>query len=241
MKKKIQWYDFFLILTIVVLISLFYFAQNRNAAREVSDIKVKFVGDENHFLTQNMVNNLLIQNLKSTSNIRKEALDLNALERKLSSNKMIASSEVYVNEKGELFAEVVQKEAIARVLGNGISFYLDTEGDTISLSKNFSAHVPVVRGVLRNENKKVFAEFLNKIKNDDFLRMSIVEIAIQPDQSVVLKDRGYDFDIEFGKLKEIDKKINNYKVFLSYSQRDTLMSNYTKVNLKFTEQVVCTK
>ena len=49
----------------------------------------------------------------------------------------------------------------------------------------------------------------------------------------LLKDESY--------LKEIEKKFDNYKAFVHYSKNDTLIGYYKNVNLRFTEQVVCTK
>jgi len=241
MLKKINWLDVYLVLTIFALIGLFVFAQARAKTRTVDAIEVKFLSNNNHFITQEMVNNLLIQNFPKGENVFKEELDLNMLERELQKNEMIASAQVYFDVNGVLKAEVVQKTAVARVLTEEGSYYIDKQGEKMPLSQHFSAHVPVVFGQISDKNKEKLAYMLNVIFEDDFLKKSITGIKINPDQSLNLTVREYDYNVEFGKLTEIERKFNNYKAFLHYSKNDTIVPYYKNVNLRFTEQVICTK
>lgn len=239
--KKINGFDIGLLLVLVSLVMLFRFANASNSQQEIRDVKVKFVGNENHFLTQEMVNNLLKQNFSNPSVIAREALDLRDWEQKLDINKWIARSEVYVDISGNLHAEVEQKKALARVINNGMSYYISTEGDTMPLSAGFSARVPLVSGVLNEKNQQKFVEVLKKITEDDFMKEMITGIRINPDQTLNLTSRAHDADIEFGHMKEIDRKLTNYKIFMHYAENDTIMQNYKNINLRFTEQVICTK
>ncbi len=130
---------------------------------------------------------------------------------------------------------------MARVMNGSGSFYIDENGDKMPLSNQFSAHVPIVYGELKPNNREVFADLLNTINNDEFLKTSITSIKINSDQSLIFSVREYDYSIEFGHLKEIEKKFDNYKAFVHYSKKDTLIGYYKNVNLRFTEQVICTK
>ncbi len=241
MLKKINWFDVYLVLVFFALIGLFVFAQFRADLRTVDKIEVEFLSNNNHFITQEMVNNLLIQNFPTTSNIYKEELDLNKLEHVLRNNEMIETAQVYFDVNGVLNAEVVQKTAIARVLTENGSYYIDKHGNEMPLSDHFSAHVPVVYGQVLDRNRKEFVRMLNVIFEDEFLKKSITGIKINPDQSLNLTVREYDYNIEFGRLSEVDKKFDNYKAFLHYSKNDTIVPYYKNVNLRFTEQVICTK
>ncbi|WP_177762603.1 cell division protein FtsQ/DivIB [Flavobacterium sp. I3-2] len=241
MLKKINWFDVYLVLSIFALVGLFVFAQSRSKQRTVDAIEVKFLSNNNHFITQEMVNNLLIQNFPNATNVFKDELDLNKLEQELQKNEMIASSQVYFDANGVLNAEVVQKTAIARVLTENGSYYIDKQGGKMPLSNHFSAHVPVVLGKVSDRNRSEFIRMLNVIFEDDFLKKSITGIKINPDQSLNLTVREYDYNLEFGRLTEVEKKFNNYKAFLHYSKNDTIVPYYKNVNLRFTEQVICTK
>ena len=78
--KRINWHSIRLVLIIFVMIFLYSFSVKRNSERKISKIDIKFESNENMFLTHEMVNNLLIQNLGGTSSIQKDKLDLNTLE-----------------------------------------------------------------------------------------------------------------------------------------------------------------
>ncbi len=241
MIKKINWFDVFLGLVIAVMFTLLAFANNRNNARYVEQIDVKLLSSDNHFITQEMVEKLIVQTFPRDSKIINSELNLKKIEDRLSKHSMIAHSEVFVDVDGKLHAEVTQKKAVARVINGSDSYYIDEEGNEMPLSHQFSAHVPVVYGQLKARNKKVFARLLNTINNDEFLKTAITGIQINPDQSLVFTVRDYDYSVEFGHMKEIDKKFDNYKAFVHYSKNDTLIGYYKNVNLRFTEQVVCTK
>ena len=241
MLKKINIIDLFLVLAIIAAVLLYNFAQRKFQTRVVDSINVELTSVNNHFITQKMVENLLKHNFPSTSKVLVEDLDLNKLESELLKNEMIEDAEVYLSVDGVLHAVVKQKTALARMLKNNSSYYLDTKGNAMPLSKEFSAHVPVVSGKVPKKKTEEFLYLLTKIKEDEFLKNSIYGINILPDNSVKLFVREYNYDIEFGHLNEIDKKIQNYKAFVHYAQQDTLISHYTNINLRFTQQVICTK
>jgi cell division protein FtsQ len=56
-----------------------------------------------------------------------------------------------------------------------------------------------------------------------------------------MQNRNYDYTIDFGKIINIDRKFKNYKAFFQKAVLDSTLNNYKKINLKFTQQVVCIK
>jgi cell division protein FtsQ len=84
-------------------------------------------------------------------------------------------------------------------------------------------------------------QLLDYIYKDAFLNKNIIGLSVTPVGNMILKSRGDDYDIVFGKPINIERKFENYKAFLQDAAKDTLIKNYKTVNLKFTQQVVCTK
>ncbi|MEZ4781696.1 MAG: cell division protein FtsQ/DivIB [Flavobacteriaceae bacterium] len=227
-------------LLLVLVGFLFAFSSSRNQSRKISELEVKFLGDNNLFVTHETVNKLLIQNGKNVTNVPKEILDLNGLENALKSNAMIKTAEVYLAVNGKVRAYVVQRKPIARVSTNA-SYYIDDEGKYMPLSTNYTAHVPIVTGSVEKNNLANIFKIASKIYEDEFLKTHIVEIHQEQDQTLSLKTRVYDFEIELGDLNDLDKKINNLKAFYQKTKKDKTLSSYKKVNLQFNNQVVCTK
>ncbi|HRB70663.1 MULTISPECIES: cell division protein FtsQ/DivIB [Flavobacterium] len=239
--KKIKWTDVRLVLMIGVVIFLYSFSSKRNETRYLQKTEVRFKGENNLFITPETVDNLLIQNFNKVTSIRKDKLDLNRLEHILDSNEMIAKAEVFATIDGTLEAVVTQKTPVARVDDGERSYYIDYEGNQMPLSDNFAARVPLVSGEINTENKGKLTEVLRKIYDDDFLKKNITGIQILPTGSLIMTNRNYNYQILFGRTINVDKKFDNYKAFFQHAIKDTLIGNYKTINLKFTQQVVCTK
>jgi len=219
---------------------LFAFSSVRNSTRKVSAPEIKFIGEDNLFITHENVSKLLIQNQQSVANKPKEIIDLNGLENALTSNPMIKEAQVFIDVDGKITAEIEQKKPIARVSTNA-SFYIDDTGSYMPLSTNYTARVPLVTGtVYKNELTNVFT-IAKKVQQDDFLKKHVVEIHQKENKSIDLKFRLNDFTIQLGSLKSLDKKINNLKAFYQKAMRDKTLESYSIVNLKFDNQVICTK
>ena len=80
-----------------------------------------------------------------------------------------------------------------------------------------------------------------KVQEDEFLKTHVVEIHQNENKTIDIKFRQQDFTIHFGSLKFLDKKINNLKAFYKKAIKDNVLDNYSVVNLKFDNQVICTK
>ena len=109
------------------------------------------------------------------------------------------------------------------------------------LSSNYSARVPLVTGHVEKNNLKNLFEIASKIKNDDFLRKNVIGIHQDQNKALNLKLRNCNFIVQLGKIESLDKKINNLKVFYKKNLKENTLNNYSKVNLQFDNQVVCTK
>jgi cell division protein FtsQ len=184
---------------------------------------------------------LLIQNFDTVTSIPKVKLDLNSVEKRLDTNPMIEKAEVYTTVDGKLKAEIKQRTPIARVFEGVKSYYIDYKGSEMPLSEVSTARVPIVTGEIDKVNKAKLYELLRYIHDDDFLKKNIIGMEIKLTGGIKMMNRNYDYDIQFGRIINVEKKFNNYKAFFQDAVKDTLIENYKTINLKFTEQVVCTK
>lgn len=226
---------------LIAVVFLYAFGLERNKKRIVSAPEIEFVGESKLFITEDSVNKLLIENFGPEKTIAKENLVLKKLESVLINHPIIEKAEVFVTTKGELKAQVKQKTPVARVYNNESSFYIDYQGNTMPLSNNFSARVPLVSAPTNPENKEEFTRLLRYIHDDEFLKKNITGIEVLSDESILLKNRNYNYSIDFGKPQDIEQKFNNYKAFFQKASQDSLIEKYSKINLRFTKQVVCTK
>jgi cell division protein FtsQ len=218
---------------------LFGFAKKRNEARKVNEVKVEFIVGENLYVTEEAVNNLLIQNGVTTAGIDKEILDLNRVENLLNDHDMIENAEVFLSLDGKLQTKINQRKPIGRIVGNS-SFYLDRNGRVMPLSPYYSARVPLIVGV-DSSNVDTAYSLVDYIQKDQFLTRHITGIKRLPGDKFELEMRKLNFSVYFGKAQNIALKFNNFKAFYKKALQDKKLGTYKKVNLQFGDQVVCTK
>ncbi len=241
MKKYFKWNTIRLMLMLMLLGFLYSFTAKRNENRKLQNATVEFLDGEQLFVTHETVNKLLIENKKDASSIRKVALDLNNLENTINQHEMIEKAEVFVSVDGHLKAVVRQKTPVARVFENGNSYYVDYKGTKMPLSAIHTARVPLVSGGINDKNREDLYKLFRMIHDDEFLKKNIIGIRVMPSGSLKMKSRNFDYDIDFGKTINMEKKFRNYKAFFQKAVQDSSIMGYKVINLKFTQQVVCTK
>ncbi|MEP5255672.1 MULTISPECIES: cell division protein FtsQ/DivIB [Winogradskyella] len=234
-------FNYIKVIGLLVLVSfLFAFSNQRNKVRKVGDPKITFLGANRMFITEVNVSKLLILNEEPVAELPKEVIDLNALETALNSNPMIKQAEVFMSVNGGLTAEVEQKKPIARVHTNA-SYYIDDEGGFMPLSVNYAARVPLVTGNIKKNKLETVYQFAKFADEDDFLKKHVIEIHQNEDDTIDFKIRKSNFKVHLGTLKNLEKKINNFKAFYQKAFKDQILDHYDVVNLKFDKQVICTK
>jgi len=239
--KIFTWTNIRLVLMIAVVIFLYSFTSHRNAMRKIKKTEVVFVGEKNLFLKPETVNKLLIEKNQDLKTLKKDGLDLNKLEKSINQQKLIEKADVFVSVDGVLKAVVKQKTPLGRVFDETGSFYVDNEGNSMPLSDNYTARVPLLSGEITVVKKEKLSEVLRMIAEDDFLKKNIIGVQVLPNGSLIMANRNYDYQIDFGRTINIETKFKNYKAFFQKAVSDSTLNKYKRINLKFTKQVVCIK
>jgi cell division protein FtsQ len=239
--KYFTWTNIRLVLMIIAIIGFFSFTSQRNGMRKIRKTEVVFVGQNTLFMKPETVNKLLIEKNKDLKTINKVDLDLKKLEMSINKQKMIQKANVFVSVDGVLKAVVKQKTPVGRVFDEAGSFYIDYEGNKMPLSDNYTARVPLLSGEITVVKKEKLSEVLRMINEDEFLKKNIIGVQVLTNGSLIMANRKYDFQIDFGRAINIGKKFKNYKAFFQKAVSDSTLKKYKKINLKFTKQVVCIK
>ena len=238
---KINWNYIkgFLLLGLVVF--LYGFSASRNELQKVEGIEIEFEQGSNLFMTHEMVNKLLIQNNSELQNQAKSMVDLHNLEANVLSHPMVEAAAIYVTVDGMLKTKVKQRTPIARVIKNNGSYYIDKQAKIMPLSEHHSARVMLVTGnVTENDTPEVF-KLTTAILNDDFLKKQIIGIHINGSNEYILSTRVGEQNIELGDLNNLKQKFKNLNSFYKKTMAENSLEQYATINLKFNNQVVCTK
>ncbi len=233
----------FIALFLLVLF-LYGFAANRHYNKKIEKIDIEFKNGNNLFITYETVNKLLIQNIDSTKNQTIESLHLNNLEKSVKINAMIQNAEIYSTIDNKLGAIITQRTPVLRVVNGLESYYYDEFGKKMPLSKNYSARVPIVASKIDKDNNSDIINLSNRIKEDDFLKKQVIGIDQNEKEGVnqfILKTRIGDQIIILGTVQNFNNKKNKLKAFYQKALADSTLKNFDTINLKYKNQVVCTK
>ncbi len=237
---KINWNILKMALLTISIVVLYGFSNIRNQKSSISELDIKFTDGNNLYLTNVMVNKLLIQNFQGYEIVPKENLVLNSIEKAIEANEMVKNAQVYLTVNGKLTTKIAQRNPIGRVEGSSI-YYLDDEGKRMPLSQNYSARVPVISGNVTDESLKDVYMILNHINKDNFLHKNVIGIQVVKNQKYQLNFRTDNFVVSLGRAEALEEKFNKLKAFYVKGKKDKSLANFSKVSLEYNNQVVCTK
>ncbi|MDR1624006.1 MAG: cell division protein FtsQ [Tannerellaceae bacterium] len=197
---------------------------------------------EEHFVTTGDLISLLKQAKLNPIGQPMNAINTHKIETELLKNEMIADVEAYKTPSGTIQLEVKQKMPILRVMGARGNFYVDSKGSTMPVSRRYVAYVPVASGFvekgLATTKLYDFALFLHK---NEFWNSQIEQIYVYPNKEVVLIPRVGNHRIFVGTLDDFREKLTNLQLFYEQAIPKVGWEKYSIINLKFKDQIVCTK
>ena len=166
-----------------------------------------------------------------------------AIRDTILSNKLVESANVFITSNGTVMATVQQREPVFRVISETMgNFYVDKDRRIMPVSPSFAVYVPVATGNIDEEYAKGelfdFARFLNNNADWDAW---IEQIVVENQNEVVLIPRAGNFRIIMGSLDDYPVKLNKFVRFVDGGLNVVGWNRYSDINLKFENQVVCTK
>lgn len=240
MKAKLTLLKAFL--GVAILAFLVSFSAQRHACKELKDIKIKIDHESGtYFVNDSLVRILIDGNKLKVSEIPLGNLNISEVEQTLNKSSFIKKSEVFQNINGEMSVGITQETPIARVNTGDDEYYLTEELTKIPLSNLYSAEVVLVGGKIQEEDFEGLKELIMFIKADKLLKKHIIAVKKQQPNSFILLVNKGDYVIEFGELKDFDKKFEKLRLFYNQYLGKVGMNYYKTINLKFNNQIVATK
>jgi cell division protein FtsQ len=239
MKKAFEILSWLMLIAVIVL--LMAFSVKNQQLVECQKFEVMVASSENHFINDKMINELLSNiNLHPLGKTRAE-IAMDEIEKSIGNHTSIKEVNAYFDIAGNVFVEILQRSPIARVATENNSFYIDENGKRMPLSKVYTARRLVITGKVNFQEKGelfLLAKFINE---NPFWKAQIMQIHTEENGDLILIPRvGYQ-QIVFGKPINIATKFNKLKLFYEKGISERGWNNYSHINLKFKNQIVCTK
>jgi len=239
MKSFLKIFKILFVSTLIVF--LYGFSSMRNSVKLSEKVAVKITNDTHLFLPYKTVDKMLKQKIKTHKSTTKEVVFLNDLENSLQANALVENAEVYRSITGGLGVIIKQKTPIARLIDNATVYYIDSKGGKMPLSKNYSASVPLIMGISNQKDLNTVYKLALYIYNDTFYKKQIIGITKNKYNEFELQTRLGKARVLFGNLDNMNLKFNNLKAYYLDAIQNKSVNKYKKINLKYSNQVVCTK
>jgi cell division protein FtsQ len=181
---------------------------------------------------------------------RLNKIALKTLEDSLRAVDFVKEAQVSRDLRGNLVIDIYQDQPIARLVGpSGKGGYISSDGDVLSLSRNYAARVLVITGSgadsLLNEQfldslegRKV-CDFINHISEDPFWKALIAQIDIGHDMDMNLYTQVGKQTFQFGKAENFEPKLKKMKLFFEEIAPKKGWNAYQVVKLQYDGQIVC--
>jgi cell division protein FtsQ len=209
--------------------------------------------DENYFINKQDVLKILFSPGDSLIGTPIHRIPVSLLERLLKLNKYVDDADVYIDIKGKLQVNIVQRKPMLRIMNEvQQSFYIDEKGGKMPLSTLYSANVLIANGSITEQyngiNDSISTALVrslfylsNVIRADKFWNAQIEQIYIEPNQDIVLIPRLGDHKIIFGDTSNANEKFENLLVFYQKALPKVGWQTYHTINVKFKGQLVCSR
>ena len=168
-------------------------------------------------------------------------IDKDSVERLLARNSVIKSAQVYYSLDGYFHVEITQRKPVLRIM-SGEGYYVDEDGKIMPLSGKYTSRVIVATGnISRKFACNGLYPFVMKIRDDHFWDALIEQIIVTKGEEVMLIPKMGQFRIIVGGLTDVDRKMENLRLFLREGIALKGWNVYKEINLKFENQIVCVK
>lgn len=205
----------------------------------------------NFFITEQDVLQQL-QDLLPDSGAVMHTEDLKELEENLQKIAQVKESNVFVDNIGHLTIDVKQRNPVYRVIRpNMKSYYVDPSGYKFPVSGQYTANVPVVTGFiadngadtgyLATERSKDIKIVMDYLLEDPFLTAQFGQMDITDKGEMELVPRVGNHVVVIGNSQQLEDKMKRLKVFYKEGLTKTGWNAYKVINVKYKNQVVCSK
>ena len=227
-----------ILITVILFGFLLSFSLKRFNSKPMEKVSVNLMKTANpvYFIDEKEVKEL-VKKMNPTKIIGD--LDLPELEKKLNQIPSVDSANVYLNLNGNLNLDIKQKVPAFRLNKDGRDFYVDHKGNEFPTSKNYSFPCMLVTGDVPVSDYKNLAILVDKIDHDDFSKKYFIGISKGKESYNLLTSEG-NYKVEIGDLDRIDFKVRGFKTFVEKYLVNQDPEKYTKISVKYDNQIVTT-
>ncbi len=215
----------------------------------------------NGFINKEDIEQIIIKQCNSLEGQLLDSINTSSISRTLGENPYIKNVHVFKSLNGQIQIDIERHFALVRIINkNNKSFYLSENGEVLPFSRNYTPFVMVASGNISEDYSAIKASGYDNVdaststqsmlssvyhlskmlKQHEYLNKFIEQIYVNNQGELELVPSDGEHYIIVGNVDALQQKLNNLMAFYREGL-PKMKDNFTSINLKFTNQVVCKK
>lgn len=203
-----------------------------------------YINDEQEtgFVTENEIRELLVSKKQFPEGRALDDINLAQLESLLVASPYINEALCYKTAENKISIHITPRIPVLHVLNTaGEDFYIDNFGSTMPRGRHVANLIVMTGAVNRSTAGPLYSKMGSRLTGDKYWRSQIDEIHVTSKGELELTPHAGDFIIQLGDTSCLDDKLNRLRLFYEEGLSKAGWNRYKTINLKFANQVVCTK
>ena len=227
--------------------------------------------NDDYFVEEEDIHAMLHRKGDTIIGQRLNEINTGMLEKILRRNPHVEKAEVFSSIDGEVKIDVTQRSPILRIIGAvHDGYYIDKNGVFMPICDKYAARVPIANGYIYEPYTYGSAKLIEKrtredsiavdetqpyrytlkdslytlakyVNDDEFWQALIQQIYVTPQHEFELIPNIGNHRIILGNLDDMEGKFSKLLLFYRKGLSKTGWDKYSIINLKYKNQVVCTK
>lgn len=215
---------------------------------------------DRELVTTEDVKNLVRLEHSEVAGIPIRSVDATGIEESLIGFPAISNAQVYTNIEGKLIIEICQRTPVARIEdSNHARYFVDRDGYIIPANMDYTPHMLHINGQIpgtyrnekrippengKNEGSSMMNDLIKLagyINGSPLWRSQIVQVYVSGKGEYELIPRVGSQIILFGNAEQMEAKFIKLETLYKEGFTHTGWNQYEIINLKYKNQVICTK
>jgi cell division protein FtsQ len=222
---------------------LYFFSNKKSGDILCEKVEVVITDSlERHFLTGKDIIAYLTKEKIFPLHKKSDEINTYQIEEALLKNVIIETAKVVQLVSGNVSIAITQKMPVLRVYNSTGNYYVDNTGQTMPSTLGQAIYVPVASGnIEKSYAVSELYKFALFLQNDAFWNDQITQIYVRSVDDVEIVPRVGTHRILLGDLDDFEKKLKKLRLYYEQVIPKVGWEKYSVINLKYKNQIVCTK
>lgn len=248
------------VLAVAAVFVLLGFVSGKRSAAPCESVEVVLSGYPAAVLLNEDDIRIEIQRLMETPvGLPMRNINVGELESLIKDIPHVRDVSVYKTIDKRLVVEVTERKPIARLIDkSGRSALLDSQGHLIPLPRHEPIRLPVTTGEFEISAEDIsqrilitdstaspalqeIQKFVSTVVADEFWSAQLQQTYLDKHGDFHAIPRVGNHEIIFGPATDLKSKLNTLRIFYREGMNGATWNKYSKINLKYKDQIVCTK